>query len=249
MAQAVTTSAGQMRNFTKIVHVVGPRVDQGNLGYHHKDQLVTAVVNALNQAHQHNLTALVLPIISSGIFGFPPAEAMICHVEAFFVYSQARPINSALTTMALCVFDARQFDMMKEALLKDDKLCSVFDYFEYHGTPQERGQLNGSYCCCSCQEVVEEQSMSISKCDCKLRGQGLCNFCVYQNTLTACPTCKVAYEARYLQFDHIFCRYCKLCKNTTYDTCRMICSECFDQRCAQGLCVRTRCVCGTQLQV
>ena len=69
--QAAVTTAGAMPAST-LVHVVGPRYRkrQDNEG-----RLRQAVVAALDAARDAGATSVAMPMISAGIFGYPPEEA------------------------------------------------------------------------------------------------------------------------------------------------------------------------------
>ena len=78
--EVVALGAGNL-NFTHVLHAVGPRYDANDgsvLG-----ELYDTVLNVLNEAVRLNVITLVMPMISTGIFGFPPEVAVEIHKEAF----------------------------------------------------------------------------------------------------------------------------------------------------------------------
>ncbi|HET89317.1 MAG TPA: macro domain-containing protein [Chloroflexi bacterium] len=68
---AAITSGGDLKA-SYVIHAVGPIYDGTPRS---AEQLASAVHSALQMADQHGLTSIALPAISTGIFGYPAAEA------------------------------------------------------------------------------------------------------------------------------------------------------------------------------
>ncbi|MFZ0493006.1 MAG: macro domain-containing protein [Acidimicrobiia bacterium] len=96
---AAVTNAGAMPA-TSVVHVVGPRYRSGQ---DNEALLRTAVRAALDAAVDTGARSIALPAISSGIFGYPRADATA--VIASQVVDWAREHESALEEIRLVGYD------------------------------------------------------------------------------------------------------------------------------------------------
>ena len=81
--QVFTSSSGKLP-CKCVIHAVGPRWRGGTHGEH--NELFEAIVGSLEEAEKISVKSLAMPIISSGIFGFPLDEAsrVICEAIAYF---------------------------------------------------------------------------------------------------------------------------------------------------------------------
>ncbi|MGE5301781.1 MAG: O-acetyl-ADP-ribose deacetylase [Alphaproteobacteria bacterium] len=70
--QAVITTAGRMPA-KHVIHTVGPVYGRG--GKEKADLLAACYANSLNLAVKEGLQTIAFPAISTGIYGYPPAEA------------------------------------------------------------------------------------------------------------------------------------------------------------------------------
>lgn len=97
---AAITTAGEMPS-SYVVHVVGPVYVGG--GHGEEERLRAAVVAALDAAGGLGSTSVALPAISSGIYGYPTAEATHVIVSAAADWSRAHP--DTLKEIRLVAFD------------------------------------------------------------------------------------------------------------------------------------------------
>ncbi len=77
--EAVVTSAGNLRS-RWIIHAVGPVWRGGDSA--EQMQLAAAVLAALNRADEVGAKSVALPAISTGVYGFPMAEAAAISIAA-----------------------------------------------------------------------------------------------------------------------------------------------------------------------
>ncbi len=70
VGEAVITTGGCLKA-RHVIHAVGPRMGEG----HENDKLKNATLNSLIVADENNLKSISIPAISTGIFGFPIANA------------------------------------------------------------------------------------------------------------------------------------------------------------------------------
>jgi O-acetyl-ADP-ribose deacetylase (regulator of RNase III) len=81
--EAVITTAGNLPA-QYVIHTVGPVY-----GHHNGEEptlLAACYVNSLRLAASHGLTSLAFPAISTGVFGYPQAEAAVVVSEAIYKY-------------------------------------------------------------------------------------------------------------------------------------------------------------------
>ncbi len=107
---AAHTRAGPMPA-SWVVHVVGPRyrADQDNVGL-----LAGAVVAALDRTAELGGRSVAFPAISSGIFGYPRAEATRVIVDAIRDWAADHP--DALDRVMVVGFDAGTTEDFKKAV-------------------------------------------------------------------------------------------------------------------------------------
>lgn len=111
--RAAITSAGQL-SAKYVIHVVGPRYREGqdNEGLLHE-----AVTAALNAAAVSGCRTVALPAISTGIFGYPRAEACQIIVEASRKWLDRRP--GLIFEVRLVAYDQDVADHFRRALAAD----------------------------------------------------------------------------------------------------------------------------------
>jgi O-acetyl-ADP-ribose deacetylase len=95
---AVITTGGALPA-RHVIHAVGPRWGEGN----EAEKLRDAVQAVLRVARAHGVRTVALPAISTGIFGYPLAEAAGVIVEAIRDELTAAP--GSLERVVLCLFD------------------------------------------------------------------------------------------------------------------------------------------------
>jgi len=102
-----------------IIHTAGPVYRGGNQG--EEDQLRSCYINSLELAVKHDCESIAFPLISSGIYGYPKAEALRVASEAIRDFISEHDIN-----VSLVVFD-------KEALsVSQELLGAVESYIDEH---------------------------------------------------------------------------------------------------------------------
>lgn len=107
---AAVTTAGRMPA-RMIVHVAGPRYRAGQDNAALLEQAVRAALDAADDA---GAASVALPAISSGIFGYPPADAtaVIATTCAAWLAGADRVVDDVL----LVGFDATTADLFADAL-------------------------------------------------------------------------------------------------------------------------------------
>jgi len=97
VGSAVITGAGQLPA-RHVIHAVGPRGGEAEA----ERKLAGAVLSSLQLAEQHRLKSITLPAISTGIFGFPLAEAarILLHESLQFA------ATTSLEEIRFCLFSA-----------------------------------------------------------------------------------------------------------------------------------------------
>ena len=80
-----------------IIHTAGP-IWRG--GQHCEENLLrSCYVNSLTLAAEHNLQSVAFPLISSGIYGYPPRDALKVAVRAIENFLAERDIEVILTVL------------------------------------------------------------------------------------------------------------------------------------------------------
>lgn len=81
-----------------VIHAVGPRYEQGNKAQ--VELLRSSYICSLKLAEKYNLRSVSFPLISSGIFGYPPLEAMKIAVDVLKEYLKCNQME-----IYLCIRD------------------------------------------------------------------------------------------------------------------------------------------------
>lgn len=123
--EVAITSAGYLNNFKYIFHTVGPRI-HGNVNDRDKEKLVRAIYSCFVEADRMLESKIVIPAISTGIFGYPLMLAAFQHFEAFFLYARnLKKANSTLRNIYLCLYRVEELNDFLVAL---DNFLVFFDY-------------------------------------------------------------------------------------------------------------------------
>ena len=104
-------TAGYLLPARHVIHAVGPVWQGGHAGEH--DLLASCYRNSLALAAANNVASIAFPAISTGIYGFPKAEAAaiaVTEVNGFL----SRP--SSLDAVVFCCFDAQSADLHRSEL-------------------------------------------------------------------------------------------------------------------------------------
>jgi O-acetyl-ADP-ribose deacetylase (regulator of RNase III) len=89
-----------------VIHAVGPVWGEGD----EEEKLGAAIRGALQQADQLGITSIAFPAISTGIFGFPKAQAAKINFQVFMNYFH-EVSNSSLDIIRLTLFDQESVDV------------------------------------------------------------------------------------------------------------------------------------------
>ncbi|ESP04651.1 hypothetical protein LOTGIDRAFT_101291, partial [Lottia gigantea] len=97
VGEVMVGSSGQLP-CKKIIHAVGPIWNQGSTKA--AIHLENAVCNSLKAADKNNLRSIAIPAISTGIFGYPMAEA--CKIIVKTIVNYLLKSKSEVTHVLLC---------------------------------------------------------------------------------------------------------------------------------------------------
>ena len=87
-----------------VIHTAGPVWHGGQRG---EEQLLRACyVNSLKLAVEKNLSSVAFPLISSGIYGYPPHEALTVAVDAIKNFLKQHDLDVTLTLMDKALLDS-----------------------------------------------------------------------------------------------------------------------------------------------
>ena len=110
--QAVITTGGQLPS-TYVIHTVGPVWEDGKAAA--KEALLRDCYwNTLMLAHEKGLKTIAFPNISTGIYGFPKAEACIVALNTLQEFEETSP--DALESVIFVCFDADNYELYQNAL-------------------------------------------------------------------------------------------------------------------------------------
>lgn len=107
---AVYTSAGLLKA-KYIIHTVGPRMGEGD----EDEKLRNATLNSLKLAEQLSLSSIVLPAVSTGIFGYPKDRCAQVMLKAIKDYILS---GGRLKEIMICLYDEETYRIFEEALWK-----------------------------------------------------------------------------------------------------------------------------------
>ena len=86
-----------------VIHTAGPIWRGGNDG--EENLLRNCYVNSLKLAAEKNLTSVAFPLISSGIYGYPPRDALAVAVHAIKDFLVTRDMDVTLTVLNKSLLD------------------------------------------------------------------------------------------------------------------------------------------------
>ncbi|MBE8954691.1 MAG: macro domain-containing protein [Quinella sp. 2Q5] len=91
-----------------VIHTAGPIWHGGDRG---EAQLLRACyTNSLKLAAENNLTSVAFPLISSGIYGYPPRDALKVAVSAIEDFLRERDLDVVLTVLNRSLLDSAAID-------------------------------------------------------------------------------------------------------------------------------------------
>jgi O-acetyl-ADP-ribose deacetylase (regulator of RNase III) len=106
---AAITSGGELKA-RYVIHAVGPVYDGTPRS---AELLASAVRAALQMADEHGLKSIALPAISTGIFGYPLAEAAQVMLRAAIAYLEK---DTELERVVFCLYGQPAFDVFAREL-------------------------------------------------------------------------------------------------------------------------------------
>ena len=112
--EAVITTAGRMPA-KYVVHTVGPVWQGGDKG--EKQELYSAYYNSLGVALSHGCTSVAFPNISTGVYGYPKAEAAKTAVKAVRDFLSR---NQGIHRVELVCFDQENYELTRKELQHPD---------------------------------------------------------------------------------------------------------------------------------
>lgn len=108
--EAVITTGGQLPA-QYVIHTVGPIWHGGNSG--ERDLLANCYRNAMALAEEHRLSSLAFPNISTGIYGYPKAEAAAIAVTTVRGFR-----TQSIKEVLFVCFDKENLSLYKELGIK-----------------------------------------------------------------------------------------------------------------------------------
>lgn len=103
--KAVITTGGNLKA-KYVIHTVGPVWRGGNRG--EAELLASAYRESLKLATGHELKTISFPSISTGIYGYPVAEAAKVALDAVITFSRDEP--NSLEKVYFVLYDSKTFD-------------------------------------------------------------------------------------------------------------------------------------------
>jgi O-acetyl-ADP-ribose deacetylase (regulator of RNase III) len=104
--QAVITTAGRLPA-KHVIHTVGPVYGRG--GKEKAELLAACYANSLALAAENGLNTIAFPAISTGVYGYPPAEAAKVSSQAIESFLAGRDTPRQVTLIFFSVHDAEVF--------------------------------------------------------------------------------------------------------------------------------------------
>lgn len=87
-----------------IIHTAGPIYRGGQFG--EENLLRSCYINSLNLAAENNLNSVAFPLISSGIYGYPPRDAFKVAVQAINDFLSKKDLEVILTVLDKSLLDS-----------------------------------------------------------------------------------------------------------------------------------------------
>ena len=127
---AVTPAFGL--NAKYIFHTVGP-IWQGG-GYNEKETVRKCYENCLKKAVELNIESIAFPLISTGVYGFPKADALIIATSVFSEFLSDHELD-----ITLAVFDNESFELSGKIF------AGVNEYIDEHYVEDKSLEEYGTY--------------------------------------------------------------------------------------------------------
>jgi O-acetyl-ADP-ribose deacetylase (regulator of RNase III) len=103
--KAVITTGGNLKA-KYVIHTVGPVWHGGSRG--EAELLASAYRNSLKLAAEHKLKSISFPSISTGIYGYPVAEAAKVALDAVIAFLRDKP--NSLEKVYFVLYDSKTFN-------------------------------------------------------------------------------------------------------------------------------------------
>lgn len=87
-----------------IIHTAGPIYKDGTCG--EEELLRNCYINSLQLAADNNLQSIAFPLISSGIYGYPPRDALKVAVNAINDFLNKKDLDVILTVLDKSLIDS-----------------------------------------------------------------------------------------------------------------------------------------------
>jgi O-acetyl-ADP-ribose deacetylase (regulator of RNase III) len=110
--EAVITTAGKLPSHY-VIHTVGPVWNGGH--QQEREKLAQCYLHSLELAVHHHCRTIAFPNISTGVYGFPKAEAARISLETIHSFLMQ---NNELEKVILVCFDEENFRLVQSAALK-----------------------------------------------------------------------------------------------------------------------------------
>lgn len=104
-------TAGYRLPAKHVIHTVGPVYGRGGADREHL--LAACYRNSLALAAERGLRSVAFPAISTGVYGYPPAEAARVAVRAVSEFLRQ---DESIERVVFCAFDERSTKLLTEAL-------------------------------------------------------------------------------------------------------------------------------------
>lgn len=108
VGEAKLTGAGRLP-CRYVIHTVGPQWHGGTCG--EREKLTACYRNSLALAVQHGCQSVAFPLISSGVYGYPKAEALQVAVDTISAFLQAQGEENGELDVFLVIFDRASYQI------------------------------------------------------------------------------------------------------------------------------------------
>lgn len=135
-----------------IIHTAGPIYKDGN--HWEAELLRNCYINSLKRAVENNCQSIAFPLISSGIYGYPKAEALHVATSAIQAFLEHNDID-----VYLVVFDKEAFEISEELLGEIEAYIDENYLGDYHDSQSRGNALRYKIDTCQMAESVTEPSI------------------------------------------------------------------------------------------